>query len=109
MKKKKTKAMIVNFTERQFSTRLVLNQKSIDIVDRMKILGTTINNKLELTNNCQELAKKVNKQMVFLRKILGFGENRNEMVQLWKTDCRSVLFSGSSPQRIAPFYDGRIY
>ena len=83
--------MIVNFTERQFSTRLVLNQKSIDIVDSMKILGTTINNKLEWTQNCQELVKKVNKQMVFLRKILGFGANRIEMVQLWKTYCRSVL------------------
>jgi hypothetical protein len=57
----------------------------------MKILGTIINNKLEWTQNCQELVKKVNKRMVFLRKILGFGANHIEMVQLWKTYCRSVL------------------
>ena len=29
--------------------------------------------------------------MIFLRKILSFGANRSEMVQLWKTYCRSVL------------------
>ena len=91
LNEKKTKAMIINFTESQFSTRLVLNHKSIDIVDSMKILGTIINNKLEWTQNCQELVKKVNKRMVFLRKILSFGANRSKMVQLWKTYCRSVL------------------
>ena len=88
----KTKAMIVNFTKKhQFSTRLTLNNKTVEVVDSMKILGTIINKKLEWTQNCKELVKKVNKQMVFLRKILRFGANRSEMVHLWKTYCRSVL------------------
>ena len=88
----KTKAMVVNFTTNyQFTTRLNLNNQNIDIVDKMKILGTTINNKLDWNENCRNLILKVNKRMVFLRKILSFGANQKEMVQLWKTYCRSVL------------------
>ena len=88
----KTKAMVVNFTTNyQFTTRLNLNNQNIDIVDKMKILGTTINNKLDWNENCRNLILKVNKIMVFLRKILSFGANQKEMVQLWKTYCRSVL------------------
>ena len=92
LNKIKTKAMIVNFTEKyQFSTRLNLNNKTVELVDSMKILGTIINKKLEWGQNCKELVKKVNKRMVFIRKILSFGANRSEMVHLWKTYCRSVL------------------
>ena len=55
----KTKAMIVNFTEKyQFSTRLNLNKKTVEFVDSMKILGTLINIKLEWGQNCKELVKK---------------------------------------------------
>ena len=68
-----------------------MNNKTVEVVDSMKILGTIINKKLEWTQNCKELVKKVNKRMVFLRKILRFGANRSEMVHLWKTYCRSVL------------------
>ena len=50
--------MIVNFTERQFSTRIVLNNKSIYIVDSMEILGTTIGTKLKWTQNCLELVRR---------------------------------------------------
>ena len=88
----KTKAMVVNFTNNfQFTTILNLNNKTIDVVDQMKILGTTINNRLDWNENCKILISKVNKRMVFLRKILSFGANQSEMVQLWKTYCRSVL------------------
>ena len=44
---KKTKAMIFNFTENyQFTTRLDLKGKNVEIVDQMKILGTVINTRL---------------------------------------------------------------
>ena len=75
--------MIINFTEKhQFSTRLKLNSNNIEIVESMKILGTTINKKLEWSQNCSELVKKVNKRMVSLRKILSFEANKGEMVQI---------------------------
>ena len=88
----KTKAMVVNFTNNyQFTTRLNLNATNIDMVDHMKILGTTINNQLDWNMNCKNIISKVNKRMVFLRKILSFGASQSEMVHLWKTYCRSVL------------------
>ena len=92
LNKNKTKAMIVNFTEKhQFSTRLQLNNRNIQVVDNMKILGTTFSNKLDWTLNCKEIITKVNKRMVFLRKIASFGANQQEMVHLWTIYCRSVL------------------
>ena len=61
------------------------------VVNKMKILGTIINNRLDWDKNCKNLISKVNKRMVFLRKILNFGANQKEMVHLWITYCRSVL------------------
>ena len=40
----KTKAMVINFTDKyQFSTRLQLKGENIQIVDKMKILGSIVN------------------------------------------------------------------
>ena len=92
LNKNKTKAMIVNFTEKhQFSTRLQLYNRNIQVVDNMKILGTTFSNKLDWTLNCKEIITKVNKQIVFLMKIACFSANQQEMVHLWTIYCRSAL------------------
>ena len=54
----KTKAMIINFTDNyQFNTRLQLNGTNIEMVDKMKILGTIVNDKLTWDDNCAELVK----------------------------------------------------
>ena len=84
--------MIVNFTHKyQFTARLKVNNTNIDIVDSMKILGTTLNNQLDWNQNCRDIVSKVNKRMVFLRKIRSFGASKSEMVHLWVQYCRSVL------------------
>ena len=63
LNEKKTKAMIVNFSEKhQFSTRLKLNNNNVELVDSMKILGTVINKRLEWSQNCKELEKKSTKE-----------------------------------------------
>ena len=80
--------MIFNFTEKyQFSTRLQLNEKNIEIVDKMKILGTIVNNKLTWDDNCAELIKKVNKRMALIHSMKSFGASIKEVVHM----CRSVL------------------
>ena len=89
---KKTKSMIINFTNNyQFTTRLLLNETNIEIVDKMKILGTIITDKLTWTENCKELISRVNKRMLLLKQTLSFGATREEMVHLWILYCRSVL------------------
>ena len=89
---KKTKAMIVNFTQNyQFHTRLNLKQNNIEVVNQMKILGTVISDQLSWTENCNILVKKVNARMQLLRKVWGFGSSIEDMVHLWKVYCVSIL------------------
>ena len=84
--------MIVNFTENfQFYTRLKLNNSNIQVVEKMKILGTIFPNKLSWSDNCECLVKKVIARMQLLRKAWSFGSTIEEMVGLWKTYCLSVL------------------
>jgi predicted Zn-dependent protease len=45
LNKKKTKAMIVNFTENyQFATRLKIDDEALEVVDHTKLLGVIISN-----------------------------------------------------------------
>ena len=84
--------MIINFTKNhQFSTRMNVNNVNIELVDEMKILGTTITNNLTWNTNTQNIIKKVNKRMLLLKKIYSFGATVQEMVHLWTIYCRSVL------------------
>ena len=93
---KKTKAMIVNFTNNhQFTTRLKLNNMNIEVVDHMKILGTIVTNDLTWKLNTHEIVKKVNKRMLLLKKIKSFGATVEDMTQLWKTYRLSVLEQSS--------------
>ena len=88
----KTKSMIINFTNNyQFQTRLQLNNKNIETVDQMKILGTIFTSTLSWDENCTKIIKKVNARMQLLRKVWSFGSTIEEMVQLWKVYCLSVL------------------
>ena len=89
---KKTKAMVINFTHNyQFQPRLTLNNQNIEVVDKIKILGTIIENSLSWNENCMAIIKKVNARMQLLRKVWSFGSTKQEMVHLWKTFCLSVL------------------
>jgi hypothetical protein len=89
---KKTKAMVINFTDNyQFQQRLTLNNQNIEVVDKIKILGTIIENNLSWNENCMAIIKKVNARMQLLRKVWSFVSTKEEMVHLWKTFCLSVL------------------
>ena len=55
----KKKAMIMNFTEKyNFHTRLQLKGQNIEIVEKIKILGTVVSNQLSWDDNCSILVKK---------------------------------------------------
>ena len=89
---KKTKAMIFNFTNKfQFTTRLQLKGKNVEVVDQMRILGTVVKSDLSWDENCRVIIKKVNARMQLIRGVLSFGASIEEMVHLWIMFCRSVL------------------
>ena len=70
----KTKAMIFNFTRKhQFHTRLTIKDEQIEIVDKIKLLGTIITNDLSWDQNCNEIISKVNKRMQLLQKCKEIG------------------------------------
>ena len=80
---KKTKAMIFNYTDNyQFTTRLELKGKNIEIVEKMKILETIVDTSLSCDENCQMIIKKVNARMKLLRGVKSFGASSEEMVHL---------------------------
>ena len=88
----KSKYILVNFTDNyQFTSRLEVKGETVEIVDKMKILGVTITNKLNWNENTAILIQKVNKRMQLLRAVWGFGSTIPEMVHLWKIYCLSVL------------------
>ena len=58
------------FNQKQFTTRIQLENENIEVVEHMKILGTTINNTLSWDKNTEEIVKKVNKRMLLLKKII---------------------------------------
>ena len=71
---KKTKAMIFNFTDKfQFTTRLQLKDKNVELVDQMKILGTVVKSDLSWDDNCRLLIKTVNARMQLLGGVHIFG------------------------------------
>ena len=57
----------------------------------MKLHGTIFTDTLSWDDNCSNLVKKVNGMMQLLRKVWSFGSSQSEIVDLWKTFCRSVL------------------
>ena len=93
---KKTKAMIFNYTKNhQFYTRLSLKNENIEVVDKIKLLGTKISNDLSWDENCRDIIKKVNARMQLLQKCKEIGSNYEEMTMLWIIYCRSILENSS--------------
>lgn len=69
----KTKCMVFNFTRnKQFSTRLRMQDSQLETVVEMKLLGTIITNDLKWNKNTNFLIKKAYARMEILRKIKSF-------------------------------------
>ena len=68
LNEKKTKNMIFNFTDKfQFSSRLKLNQKYVEVVEKTKLLGTIVTNDLKWEENTASCVKKAQARMQLLR------------------------------------------
>ena len=84
--------MLINFTRNyQFNTRLKLNNKNIEMVQNMKILGTIVNDTLTWDQNCAHLIRKVNSRMALIRRAKEFGATKKELVHFWIVFCRGTI------------------
>ena len=67
LNQKKSCAIIFNFTQNfQFTTRLTMEGKNLDIVEHTKLLGLIVSNDLSWSKNTQYLVKRANSRMELL-------------------------------------------
>ena len=92
----KTKCMVFNFSKkRQFSTRLALNGKQIEMVKEIKLLGTILTNDLKWNKNTKHLVKRAYARMEILRQMSKFTKSVKDKNHIYKTYIRSVLEQSS--------------
>ena len=85
---KKSKTMIFNYTSKyQFTTRLSINDKVLEVINHARLLGTIISDDLSWDMNTANLVKKANARMELLRKVASFGTSQDEL-KLW---CGTAL------------------
>ena len=89
---KKTKTMIFNFTENyQFTTRLQLKNKNIDVINSTRLLGTILSNDLCWDLNTANIVKKANARMQLLRNFASFGTPMEDLKIIYILFIRSIL------------------
>ena len=92
LNQKKLCAIIFNFTHNfQFTLRLTMEGKPLDIVDHTKLLGLIVSSDLSWSKNTQYLIKRANSRMELLRRIAGFNAPTKDLVQIYITYIRSIL------------------
>ena len=88
----KSKAMIFNFSKKyQFSTRILMNNSNLEIVEETKILGLIITPHLGWRRNTENLVTKANKRLFMLRNLVQFPIPIKELVILYGQFIRTIL------------------
>ena len=88
----KTKNMIFNFSDKyQFSTRLAIDGKPIEVINSTKLLGTIITSDLKWDKNTNHIVKKANARMELIRKVASFGAKKEDLKNLYILFVRSQL------------------
>ena len=92
LSEEKSKLMIINFTKKyQFSTRVLLNNTLLDIVDNTVLLGTVMSSDMTWYKNTQYLVRRGYQRMTILRRLYEFDIPRENLVQIYTMYIRSVL------------------
>ena len=89
---KKTKTMLFNFTENyQFTTRLMLKNEPIEVIDSTRLLGTIISKDLTWDLNVASIVKKCNARMELVRRVASFGTPVEDLKTIYILFVRSIL------------------
>ena len=89
---KKTKNMIINFTDKyQFTTELKVKGQSLEIVKEQNLLGTWITDDLKWDLNTEKIVKSSNIAMKLLHSASKFIRDRNILKQIYMIYVRSIL------------------
>ena len=89
---KKTKTLIFNFTDKyQFSARLQIKYKTVDVLSSTKLLGTIITDDLKWNLNTMNIVKKANARMELVRKMASFGTSVDDLKNIYFLFIMSLL------------------
>ena len=93
---KKTKAMIINMSRKhQFTTSLQLNDQTIELIDKAKLLGLHLSNDLSWDLNTQHIVKNGNMRMQVLHTASKFTSSIKDLKIIYNQYVRSKLEYGS--------------
>ena len=88
----KSKCMVFNYTDNyQFSPRLFIDGKKLEVVDSTKLLGTIISSDLRWEQNTRHIVKKANARMELLRRVASFGAKIEDLKNIYILFVRSQL------------------
>ena len=84
--------MIFNFSKnKQFTTRLKLNNEVLPIVSKVKLLGTIITDNLKWDENTSFLIKNANKRLLLLRKATEYTNSIDDLKSIYLSYVRILL------------------
>ena len=87
----KCHAFTINFSKNNTGPYdLRLNDKLIESVDTIKLLGVYLTNDLKWTVNTKNICKKVNQRLYLIRKLKQFGLQKEELITAWRSIVRPV-------------------
>ena len=88
----KTKYMILNYTNNyQFNTRILLDDKILDCINQIKLLGVEFREDLSWKANTKSITRKAFARMSLLRKLVCFDVPREDLVNIYILFIRSIL------------------
>ena len=92
LNEEKSKVMIVNLSKKyQFSTRIMMNESMLEIVNETKVLGLIITPNLGWRKNTDSIVSKANKRMFIIRNLCQFPIPTKELVTLYGQFIRTML------------------
>ena len=89
---KKTQLMVFNPCKSiDFQPEISLNGQQLQVIDEMKLLGVIIKSDLSWHANTQYIVNRANKRLWMLRRLVNLGANRDDLLEIYRTQVRSVL------------------
>ena len=93
---KKSNIMIFNPTKKfKFTTRLTMNNFTLPVINKTKLLGTIITDDLKWNSNTEEIVKKANQRMLLLRKSSDFTTKTEDLKAIYLSYVRGTLEQSS--------------
>ena len=84
-----------NPTKSIFDPEIKVNNKKIEPVKEIKILGFTLNENLSWKSNTKQMTSKAYKRLWIVRRLLKLGACKKDLIDIYEKQVRSILEYGS--------------